>query len=361
MIADGGERVRAHGGDREFYPLFDYLRIALAVGVFAAHADRLHMLPGQLGNACVQVFFALSGFLIGGILVEASPSSLPRFYFNRCTRIWIPYAVAIVLLFTAAALRQRLSDLKLWEFFFYKATFVYNVFGPPQLAACGSRMPLQGTGNHFWSICVEEQFYLVAPFVVVFLRRGRVPVLLGLLALNFVYPHNFNAISLGVLLALSRRKIGEWYLRPLGQLLAIGTLAAALIVVNVGWVSYATGVAPAAAATVALLARPGKPGPLGAVLGGMSYPFYLDHWIGIFIVQPLERRAHLGLLPGALLALTVAIGLSWLHYRWIDSRILGKRSRWYTSGRGLLACLAGLTLVALGLVVGIALRLHPIG
>ncbi|HEX2670381.1 MAG TPA: hypothetical protein VHM25_05900 [Polyangiaceae bacterium] len=48
------------------YPWFDYLRIVLAVGV-CTHAFAGAHLPRQVGNACVQVVFSLSGFLIGTI------------------------------------------------------------------------------------------------------------------------------------------------------------------------------------------------------------------------------------------------------------------------------------------------------
>jgi peptidoglycan/LPS O-acetylase OafA/YrhL len=358
-VASPDPPARPPGPDHGYYPLFDYLRIVLAVGVFASHADRFHLLPKDLGNACVQIFFALSGFLIGGILLASNRGSLPRFYYNRCTRIWIPYAIAIGLLLGATALRQRLSDPKLWEFFFYKATFVYNVFGPAQLATSWWRMPLQGAGNHFWSICVEEQFYLVAPFVIVFLPRGRLPILLAVVALNFVLPHAFTSVALGVLLALSRHRFGQWYLRPAGTLLVAAVLIAALLAVVRGWIRYPLGFPAVAVATVALLGRPGPQRGLGTLLGGMSYPFYLNHWIGLFLRNTIERHLHLGMLVGSLAALAIALAFSWLHYRAIDSVILRERSKWYTPRRGLRACVAGLSLVVIGLGGGLALHLRP--
>jgi peptidoglycan/LPS O-acetylase OafA/YrhL len=341
-----------------YYPLFDYLRIVLAVGVFASHADRLHLLPKNLGNACVQIFFALSGFLIGGILVASNRRSLPRFYYNRCTRIWIPYAVAIGLLLAATALRQRLWDAKLWEFFFYKVTFVYNLFGVPQLAASVLHMPLEGAGNHFWSICVEEQFYLVAPFVIVFLPRGRLPILLALVALNLVWPHTFTSVALGVLLALSRHRFGEWYLRPVGMLVVAAALIVPLLAVVRGWIAYPLGFSAVAVAVVALLGRPGPQRHLGTLLGRMSYPFYLNHWIGLSLLNSVESHLHVGMLLGSLGALSIGLALSWLHYRAIDSMILRGRSKWYTPRRGLRACVAGLSLVVIGLGGGLALHLR---
>jgi|SRR5579871_5180082 len=105
-----------------YYPYFDYVRAVAAIGVFAAHADGLTYLPEHLGNACVQIFFALSGFLIGGILLRLKPEDLPKFYFNRATRIWIPYAIAIGLIAFVTAIKQGFQDPKFVEFFFYYIT-----------------------------------------------------------------------------------------------------------------------------------------------------------------------------------------------------------------------------------------------
>jgi peptidoglycan/LPS O-acetylase OafA/YrhL len=343
---------------RDYYYLFDYLRIVLAVGVFAAHASG-DALPPRLGNACVQIFFALSGFLIGGILLNSTKADMPRFYFNRCTRIWVPYGIAIMLLFTGAALRQNLHDPKLWEFFFYKATFVYNLFGVRQIAAFRARMPLQGTGNHFWSICVEEQFYLVAPFLILYAKRLRVPVLLGIVAVNFVWHGGgaFATISLGVLLALSRHRFGTWYLKPTGVAACLVVLAAAVAVicVNNGEGVYSVLVGPAAAATVALVARPGRAGPLGPTLGGMSYPFYLNHWVGLFLRSPLERILHFPPFVASAVALACSLGLSFAHYQFIDRKIHERRARWYSPRRGIVAGVTAILLVVVGLSVGIAL------
>jgi peptidoglycan/LPS O-acetylase OafA/YrhL len=60
-----------------YYPLFDWLRFALALVVFMAHAQILTW--DKSGNPSVQVFFALSGWLIGGILLDSRREVLPRF------------------------------------------------------------------------------------------------------------------------------------------------------------------------------------------------------------------------------------------------------------------------------------------
>ncbi len=78
-----------------YFPLFDWLRITLAI-IVALYHDKV--LPWkEAGNLAVQVFFfALSGWLIGGILLNYAKADLPRFFYNRVTRIWAPYVVAII-------------------------------------------------------------------------------------------------------------------------------------------------------------------------------------------------------------------------------------------------------------------------
>jgi peptidoglycan/LPS O-acetylase OafA/YrhL len=350
------------GEGRDYYYLFDYLRIVLALGVFVGHATHGDVLPPHLGNAFVQVFFALSGFLIGGIILVSTPTDVPRFYFNRCTRIWIPYGIGILLLFVGTALRQNLHDLKLWEFFFYKATFVYNVFGPPQLAAFHDRMPLQGTGNHFWSICVEEQFYLVAPFLLLYAKGLRVPVLIGLVVLNLFWHHAYASatIALGVLLAVSRHHFGAWYLKPWGVAACAAVLLAAVTIMNLSGDLgvYEMAIGPASAAIVALTARPGRAHELGVTLGGMSYPFYLNHWVGLFLRNPLSRMFHLGVLPASGVALACSLALSLIHYRLVDRPIHERRRHWFTRSRGITACRVAILLVVIGLSVGFGIEVH---
>jgi peptidoglycan/LPS O-acetylase OafA/YrhL len=67
--------------EKGYYPYFDYLRIILSVVVMLGHDKVIHI-PNS-GNLSVQVFFALSGWLIGGILLNLKTSVLPTTYSGR--------------------------------------------------------------------------------------------------------------------------------------------------------------------------------------------------------------------------------------------------------------------------------------
>jgi peptidoglycan/LPS O-acetylase OafA/YrhL len=175
------EKRPAHAVTAPYYPWFDWLRAVLAITVMLGHDQVIRWQSS--GDLAVKVFFALSGWLIGGMLLQTPHEGLPRFFFNRAVRIWAPYYLALILLVGASLLREPVVS-KWFEFVFYKLTFVYNLFGTNQLAANVDSMPLRGTGNHFWSVNAEEQFYLLAPLLLVLLppRLGRSPLLWSVLA-----------------------------------------------------------------------------------------------------------------------------------------------------------------------------------
>jgi peptidoglycan/LPS O-acetylase OafA/YrhL len=113
-------------------------------------------------------------------------------------------------------------------------------------------------------------------------------------------------------------------------------------------------IGPAAVALVALAARPGPAQPLAITLGGMSYPFYLNHWIGLFLRKQMSRTFHVGPAIADLAALAIALTFSFAHYRFIDRPILQRRGRWYSPRRGVIACAAAYLLIVVGLAGGIA-------
>lgn len=340
---------------QEYFPAFDALRIVLATVVAFAHSG----IPmwWYAGDLAVQVFFALSGWLIGGILIRSKPEDLPKFYFHRAARIWIPYFIAIALLVSASLLKDRIAP-KWFEFVFYDVTFVYNFFGPPQMAASAAAMPLAGTGNHFWSICAEEQFYLLAPFLItVPARIGRTIwfwCLLSAIALASPFWNYFGAISLGVLAAVVRSRIGDWQANKVAMAALAAIVVVSFVATYTEAIVYRVGAPIVAISTVLLLAQAGRHSAALIFLGGVSFPMYLNHWIGVFIVNAalwkfgLQKSATSQVLS-VVVALLVASGL----YICVDRMIKQRRDQYFTPRRGVFIAAFGFVLVAIGMVGGL--------
>ena len=118
------------------------------------------------GDFAVQVFFALSGWLIGGSAARTIARRTPAVLLQS-RRANLGTVLPAPLFLVAASLLREPATAKWLEIVFYKATFVYNLFGTRQLADHVKEMPLAGTGSHFWSVNAEEQFYLLAPLLLV--------------------------------------------------------------------------------------------------------------------------------------------------------------------------------------------------
>jgi peptidoglycan/LPS O-acetylase OafA/YrhL len=329
------------------YPLFDWLRFVLASIVALGHA-RVITWPHS-GNLAVQVFFALSGFLIGGMLLRSEAPYLPRFFFNRATRIWIPYFLAVALLYAVSATRD-LVNLRWWEFLFYDVTFTHNWFSlrPEAIAALGE-MPLKGAGNHFWSIAVEEQFYLVAPLFIVVLGVARNSIFWLIAPAVFVWfgLTDFASISLGVLAAHAAL---ETRARTLAAVCALGISLPTLVLGG----SYQISAPIFSIGVVLLCSTTGTRTGAGQFFGGISYPMYLNHWLGLFVAHGLNKRLDMfgplleGLLGyvGGVLAGTVA-------YICIDRVVLAKRASYYSHRNGVAAATAAYAAVLIGLSFGL--------
>jgi peptidoglycan/LPS O-acetylase OafA/YrhL len=347
------KKITINGDIGSYYPLFDWLRIILAIVVALKHDDVIQW--SNAGNLAVQVFFALSGWLIGGILLSSKKEDLPRFFFNRVTRIWVPYAIAIALLLGASLLRDPVTS-KWLEFVFYKLTFVYNLFGPPQLAQFRQQIPLEGTGNHFWSICAEEQFYLLAPFVIVLMpvRIGKSLVLWSLLSVLAVSAQVYGSIALGVTAAVLRYYFGDWHLKKYALIILSAILIASIMCIILDWTPYIF-VAPFfSVITVLLLARFGEKTYWGQFVGGMSYPFYLNHWIGVFSAHKLLEPFGLREAPvSKILALVLNLFVAAILYIVIDYSIKKYRSSWFNNRRGVYSAVAAYSLIAVGLTGGL--------
>ncbi len=345
---------RLQTGQQDYFPAFDWLRITLAMTVALFHAGLPIGADGA--NFAVQVFFALSGWLIGGILLDSDRRDLPRFYFNRAMRIWAPYYFAVALVFSAG-LAMKPLDAQWFEFLFYDVTYTHNWFISPRLAEINDDLPVRGAAVVFWSLSVEEQFYLLAPLLILFLRWGRSPILWGGVALLAVALQTFyGAVALGVCAAALQRRFGDWHLRGAAPVCFALIVAACAGLYWMNPASYNFIAPPAAVAIVLMLARRGARNRVGAFFGGISYPLYLNHWIGVILAKAAALSvpafaAAFTLGTSAILNLAIASVL----FLAIDEPVRKRRSVLFTERRGWMAAMVAYGLVTVGALGGLIL------
>lgn len=334
------------------YPLFDWLRFVLASIVVLGHAG-IQFPTAFGGHMAVEVFFALSGWLIGGILLRTDRRELPRFFFNRSTRIWIPYALAIVLLYGVALLHEGAS-LFWFKYLLFDVTFTHQLF--TIFPAALDEMPLDGSGNQFWSISVEEQFYLIAPLLILFVKQGKSLWIWLLIAIVLgAFESHFAAIALGVCAAIVESRTA-FSASPVIRWTAVAVAASSASVII--WTKLSHFGPIFAVAIVIALAKPGRRARLAQTAGGLSYPLYLNHWIGVFAVNFVSKRwlpldFEIFVLVQYVLNIAVALAL----YFAVDRQVQLRRGTWYNDELGKRLALTSYALVGSGLILGSALLL----
>ncbi|MFG3524363.1 acyltransferase family protein [Nocardia nova] len=390
------DRVHQASQPREgFRPDIEGLRAVAVVAVVLFHAG----IPGISGGFVgVDVFFVISGFLITGILCREVTAggtvALARFYGARARRLLpaagivvVATAIGAVVLLPPLQARQVLGDG------IASALYVGNnrlaLRGTDYLAASEPPSPFE----HFWSLGVEEQFYLVWPLLIVaaawLVRRRRtgsataLPYLIILAvvaALSFAIsliwtgtlppwaffslPARAWELAAGGLIALS---VAVWSRLPHSVAAPAGWIGLVLVVVACtqldGRTPYPGSAAllPVAGTTLMIVsgcagARFGvgsllTRGPIRAI-GGLSYAWYLWHW-PVLLLAPHMLGHPLGRV-GALGALVMAGGLAMLTQWTIENPVRFAAPLRNSAVRSLAcggACTALAATVALALLV----------
>ncbi len=148
-------------------PGLDTLRslAILSVMLFHIHGAVLPIFDGisRFGWAGVDLFFVLSGYLIGSQLLKpclsGSRPPLIGFYRRRAYRILPAYLVVVLLYFAIPSWREAAVLAPPWQFL----TFTENLFIID--------WTVNHAFSHVWSLCVEEHFYLVLPVLVLAMMR----------------------------------------------------------------------------------------------------------------------------------------------------------------------------------------------
>ncbi len=174
FLASGDESGTAPG-DRPFRPDVEGLRAVAIILVVLFHSGVSALSGGYVG---VDVFFVISGFVITGVLLReravSGRTSLLAFYGRRCRRI-IPAATVVIIvtvvlayLFLGVGVGGRTAIDGRWATVFL-ANVHFNAIGVDYLSPRLPPSPLQ----NFWSLSVEEQFYVVYPTLFLLLAGIR--------------------------------------------------------------------------------------------------------------------------------------------------------------------------------------------
>ena len=165
---------RKRRGSR-YFPALDGMRAFAVIAVVLYHMSTSILPGGLLG---VTMFFVLSGYLITEILLREWAGSgridLGRFWVHRVRRLFpaIAFMLCTVLVITAFVAPDLLTKLRndLFAALFWFTNWWYVFQDLSYFEAMGAPSPV----THFWSLAIEEQFYLIWPPVLLLMLHGRV-------------------------------------------------------------------------------------------------------------------------------------------------------------------------------------------
>jgi peptidoglycan/LPS O-acetylase OafA/YrhL len=350
---------------QRYMPGLDGLR-ALAVLAVIAYHEQFGWAPGGLLG--VGVFFTLSGYLITDLLLgqwaRSGGLNLGDFWLRRARRL-LPALFVMLAVVTAwitvvsparlASLRGAVAGDATYSsnwYYIYTHNSYFARFAPP------------GPFDHLWSLAVEEQFYLVWPWLLlagVFFLRGRRPSAVRWLALPTLALAAASAVAMltlyhpgydptriyegsdtracglltGAALAMvwpSRRtaRTALWKRVALDGAGFAGLAVIGLMIWRVGQYSaftYQGGLVLLSVATAGVVAAAACPGALvGAALGWTplrwigvrSYGIYLWHYPVIILTSPANSAEDL---PRAALQIAASIGIAALSWHFVEEPI----------------------------------------
>jgi peptidoglycan/LPS O-acetylase OafA/YrhL len=212
-----------------------------------------------IGWTGVDLFFVLSGYLITRKLLSTRGDSdyFRKFYRNRVLRIFPLYYAVLIIFFLAIhflAKKENLEALSYYtshwlSFFVFLENWSFSLFGFPQDAYL----------THFWSLAIEEQFYLVWPLIIYFISSGRMRLILWsctviaviiirlLIYLHFKESHyvfnyantfcRMDSLIIGAVLSqihASDFKIPQTWTNPISVIISV-PLVASIIILGNSW------------------------------------------------------------------------------------------------------------------------------
>jgi peptidoglycan/LPS O-acetylase OafA/YrhL len=396
-LLPSGDEAGTAPGDRRFRPDVQGLRAVAVALVVLFHAHVPGLGGGYVG---VDVFFVISGFVITGVLLREHAStgstSILHFYGRRVRRI-LPAATLVIIAAVVASYfllgplsgNQTAGDAR------WASVFLINLhFATSGTNYLASQLPPSVLQN-YWSLAVEEQFYLIYPTIFLVVAglssrlslRSRLGIVLsiavivsfvasvvqtsnnataayfsplprlwelalgGLVAVSTIHLRRLPALMASVLswLGLASILLAAFVFSPAtaypGWAVALPVIGAALVI--------GAGVATPAHGTERLLGlRPFQ------WLGLVSYSLYLWHWPVLTIAA--ERRGT-GNLPASdsLLWVLLSLGLAIVTYLLVENPI--RHSAFLVSRRWASLALGGCLIVSSLIVATVEIHMHDAG
>ncbi len=341
----------------EYRPYIDGLRAVAVISVLLFHFHK-GLLPG--GFVGVDIFFVISGYLISSIIVnecQAGTFSFLRFYQRRVSRIFpVFFLVSLVTLITASFIYTSQDFASAGAVAIAATLSITNL----KLLLQGNYFQLSPDAQpllHFWSLSVEEQFYLVFPLLVYIAfkknvsRRNLCYLLIALTVASFaacvalttinstwafyLLPTRAWEILAGGILATYQHpcRVGNQKLDSILSNLGLLTLLISFFVIHEGMTFPGYIAAVPVLGTILIIGCSNYDRPLDLqsrserflshplliMVGKLSYSLYLWHWpIFCFIDYSLYSYSFVS---RAILKVTLTIALSLGSYYWIEKPI----------------------------------------
>ena len=236
-----------------YFPNLNGLRFIAAFLVIIHHTEQFKSISkienywgtipfiGIIGKLGVILFFVLSGFLITYLLLAEENSfkkiSIKKFYMRRILRIWPLYFFIIILAFIV------LPNIELFTLPGYGKDVIYSnlgwklilyaIFFPNLVLSLLGIVPY---ASHTWSIGTEEQFYLVWPVILKYMKKHRILLMVGII-ISYLAIKFFLLTSFGDYIPYNNVIRAFWHSFPI-DCMAIGGLYSILLFQKSKYLKY---------------------------------------------------------------------------------------------------------------------------
>jgi peptidoglycan/LPS O-acetylase OafA/YrhL len=275
-------------------PALDGLRGVAILLVLVYHLFNVGIFKGwfRYGWVGVDLFFVLSGYLITSILLKSKgkPNYFRNFYRNRALRI-LPLYFGVLLIF--AFIAPQFTPTK-W---FVSDQVYFWTFTQGYLILKGQNTdPL----FHLWSLAIEEQFYLVWPFIILILRPKQLllfsaMMLIATITVRFVFYNQYltfgltvahmDGLLIGAVIATATKYYPKYINGRIPNTIGIALLPAAILLYFIPVAALSLTIISLFFGILLLVAL--KPGMVGNFLSGRFLIFFGKYSYGIYVFHTI--------------------------------------------------------------------------